>query len=91
MSVTLTAYIITEKNIDDIREVHQDIMRSPSYPELKVGNRVVIKTVSEPDPFDPRMGVRHDFAWICTPEEFDSRFEFVTLNFSKTYGRISEK
>ena len=77
--IVLSCYFINDWTYQTVDRLYNNsqLMTSASRPLFAVGNVLVLKTVIVSDPFDATFGVRHEFAWVCTPAELNEKFNIV--------------
>jgi hypothetical protein len=78
LNFILSAILITEDNRRLVSRVYgQRLVRR--YPlGFQVGIYVVTQTIELPDPFRPGKTNTHEETWLCTKDEFDTRFDVVS-------------
>lgn len=88
--------IITKYNLAEAERIYskKDIMSSTNGTpiEFAAGKMIVTQTIHTDDPFDSRFKCTHEYHWLATRPEFDTKFYFVDDgNETDTFSIIAKK
>lgn len=94
MEEILSAYFITEKNIEELkRDLGASIL--PHIPgtaiEFEVGKTVVIQTIKTPDLFDSSFSNVLNNAWLVPRKKFDEMFVVTEAVETENFAIIARK